>query len=375
MVDRNAVLVAVDDGYAQTKLYGDLPADLVAAASEEAGDKEAGNKEAGAKSEEGAGGKKRSAPKPNAARRVRFSMRSSVRPGRYGLGSISGTGAVGCYEAEEGDQFTVSEDIEAEDTKFDGFHVSTMNRVLVNHALWAAGYGGHSVGLITGLPVADFFFDGERDEDKIAAKIGNLTRGVRLTSSDTPLAKIESVRIGCQAVAAWVDHVLDDDLEERNDPSAPIAIVDVGGRTTDVAVVIGGTSVDHARSGTENIGVLDVYGALAKAIRTEFRTRDKYPLAQMDHAVRNGTIRLWNKEHDISASVRAAVQETEGKIAREVERRLGSASTLAAVVFVGGGGALFSTIADRFPNGVMAEDPEFANARGLHKFARFKAAG
>src|SRR3546814_1527799 len=77
----------------------------------------------------------------------------------------------------------------------------------------------------------------------------------------------------------------------------------------------------------------------------------------MDAAVRHGTIRLWNKEHDVSGAVRAAVQETEGKIAREVERRLGSASTLSAVVFVGGGGALFGTIAERFPNGVMADDP------------------
>src|SRR3546814_11923630 len=95
----------------------------------------------------------------------------------------------------------------------------------------------------------------------------------------------------------------------------------------------------------------------------------------MDAAVRHGTIRLWNKEHDVSGAVRAAVQETEGKIAREVERRLGSASTLSAVVFVGGGGALFGTIAERFPNGVMADDPEFANARGLHKYARHRAEG
>src|SRR3546814_18527576 len=113
-------------------------------------------------------------------------MRSAVRPGRYGLGSSSGICAVGCYETEEGDQFTVSEDIEAEDTKFDGFHTSTMNRVLVNHALWAAGYGGQGVRLITGLPVADFYFDGDRDVEKIGTKNANLIRGVRLNSPGAP---------------------------------------------------------------------------------------------------------------------------------------------------------------------------------------------
>lgn len=325
------LLVAIDDGYAQTKLFGDGP--------------------------DG---------KP-----VKFVMRSSCRPGRYGLGAISGTGAVGSYETVEGDQFTVSEDIEAEDTKFDGFHTSTMNRVLVNHALVGAGYGGKDVNLITGLPVADFFVDDEKDVEKIATKQENLRKGVKLTSSSNPMPNIVNVRVGCQAVAAWVDYVLDDDMRERHDTSGAIAIVDVGGRTTDIAVVIGGQAVDHSRSGTENIGVLDVYGALAKAVRTKFKTRDKFPLAQMDEAVRSGAVKLWGQQHDVTDLVKSVISEHEGKIVREVERRLGSGSTLAAIVFVGGGSALFKSIAQRFPNGVMADDPEFANARGLYKYARY----
>lgn len=325
------LLVAIDDGYAQTKLYGEGPD---------------GNP-------------------------VRFCMRSSVRPGRYGLGSISGTGSVGLYDTEDG-PFTVSEDVEAEDTKFDGFHLSTMNRVLVNHALVGGGYAGREVEIVTGLPVADFFLNGFKDEEKIAAKRANLMKPVTRTDEEG-IARIGEVRVGCQAVAAWVDYALDDDLNERGDIDGAVAIVDIGGRTTDIATVIGGQSVDHARSGTANIGVLDVYRAVEAAINSRYKIRDRFAIKVIDRAVRDGRITLWGKDHDVRDIVADVVKEHEAKIAREIERRIGSGAAMAAVVFVGGGSALFSNIAKLFPhNGKMADDPEYANARGLYKYARYQ---
>ncbi|MHA6345911.1 plasmid segregation protein ParM domain-containing protein [Roseivivax sp. CAU 1761] len=323
--------VAVDDGYAQTKLVGEHP---------ETGEI------------------------------VKKLIRSSVRQGRSGLSSFNG-GGIDQYETEEGDFFTVSNEIESENTQFDGFHTSQLNRVLVHHAMMKSGYGGRKVNLVTGLPVADYFLDDERDLEHIEAKTTNLKLGVS-GPDGRPMPMVENVRVGCQAVAAWFDYVLDDNLDQRNDTEGAIAIVDIGGRTTDVAVVVGGRAIDHSRSGTENIGVLDVYTEVRKAIRREFKIKEKFPLEQLDAAVRTGEIRLWNKQHDVSRLVENVVGEHERKIAREVERRLGSAASLSAVVFVGGGSALFSTIAGHFPNGHMPEDPEFANAMGLYKFIRAK---
>lgn len=331
MGENRELLVAIDDGYAQTKLYGE------------------GLDASGAP--------------------VSFMMRSSARPGRYGIVSLTGQGGIGAYETEEGEDFTVSDEVEAENTQFDGFHTSTMNRALVHHALAAAGYGGQSVRLITGLPVGDYFFDGEKDEEKIAAKRANLLKGITSVTK-APLAQLADVRVGCQAIAAFVDYLLADDLAERDVPSGRVAVVDIGGRTTDIAVVIDGARFDEARSGTENVGALDVYNTLAKGIRARFKTRDKYPLALMDRAVRSGRIALWGEDQDVSDIVRDTVREQEVKIAREVERRLGAASNVDVVLFVGGGAALFSDIAGHFRNGRVAEDPEFANARGLFKYAR-----
>lgn len=325
------LLVAVDDGYAQTKLVGESP--------------------------DGTG-------------TISILIRSSVRPGRYGVSSLSGAKSSGAYRTEEGEDFTVSEDVEAESTRFDGFHTSPMNRALVHHALVKGGYGGRSVDLIAGLPVADFFRSGDGlDREKIAAKKLNLSKGVT-SASGLPLAKLGEVRIGCQAVAAFVDYLLDDDLVERVVPKGRVAVVDIGGRTTDVAVVMNGEGLDDARSGTANIGVMDVYDAVARGMRAEFGIRDAFPMALLDGAVRTGLVPLWGEEKDVKAIVEAAVREQETKIAREVERRLGGASNVDVVLFVGGGAAVFPGVADRFRNGRRAEDPEFANARGLLKYVR-----
>lgn len=327
------LLVAIDDGYAQTKLYGEAEDGSI----------------------------------------KKFCMRSSVRSGRWGLGEISGSGSVGLYDTAEEGPFTVSEDVASENTQFDGFHLSAMNRVLVNHALVGGGYGAKDVEIIAGLPVADYFVNGIKDQQKIDAKRANLLKKVSV-SGDGSVASIHDVRVGCQAVAAWVDYIYNDDLTERHDAEGSVAIVDIGGRTTDIATVISQadqpTKVDYARSGTANIGVLDVYKAVEAVIAAEHKIKDTFATKVIDRAVREGVIRLWGKDIDVSALVDPIKREHEAKIVREIERRIGSGAQMNAVVFVGGGGALFQKISENFPNGHMIEDPEFANARGLFKFAR-----
>ena len=327
------LLVAIDDGYAQTKLVG---------------------------------------ANPNGGPEIRKTFRTSVRSGRYGLNALGG-GAIGGYRTIEGEEFTVSDLIESENTQFDGFHTSTLNRVLIAHALAHSGYGGMDVELITGLPVADYFVgDGSIDVEKIDAKRKNLQLGVS-SLSGSPLANIKTVEVGCQAVSAWLDYMLGDDLQYRREVEGKVAVVDIGGRTTDIALVVsenGSPMIDHSKSGTNNVGVLDVYKALTELLRTKFKIRDDIPLSILDTAVRTSKIKLFGKSVEIDDLVTDALKDVQGKIQREIDRRIGSAATLNAVVFVGGGSALLNTIAGSLANGVLAEDPEFANARGLLKYKR-----
>ncbi|MBY3155280.1 ParM/StbA family protein [Rhizobium laguerreae] len=334
-IDSN-LLVAVDDGYAQTKLYTVLPDGT----------------------------------------EIKQVRRSSIRTGKQGIGSINGDGFVGLYEVD-GVGFTVSELIESEDTKFDGFHTSVLDRVLVNHALVEADLSNYSVDLWTGLPVADFFRDGEKDKAKIALKRENLLKPIKAGAPDVILPKIEDVKVGCQAVSAWVDFAMDDNLNLRSDIDGAVAIIDIGGRTTDIATVMnGGESVDHQRSGTDNIGMLDVYAGLSHGIARKFDVRGNLPLSDLAKAMRNPdkTIKLWGKPRDISDIVDAVLEEYEGKLKRAIEVVIGNGASIDHVVFVGGGSALFTGLLKSFPhNGQIVTDPEFANARGYHKYARYQA--
>ena len=139
-------------------------------------------------------------------------------------------------------------------------------------------------------------------------------------------------------------------------------------RDSGILASMGETGVPHDNAVTES-----VMATIKKDCvhRHRFKTRDEFPLSQMDQAVRTGNIRLWNEDNDVSAEVSAIVREHEARIAREVERRIGSAANVNGVLFVGGGSALFREISARFRNGIMHDDPEFANARGLHKFGRY----
>lgn len=325
-------LVAVDDGYAQIKVFGD--------------------------------------PLTEGGAPVRQVFRSSIKAGRSVI-SLTG-GSVDAYKTEEGDDFTVGDLPSTENTQFDSYHTSPLNRVLVVHGVIAAGYAGE-IDLTTGLPVADYFRADGVDADKIAAKRANLLKQV--TSGDRVLPKFTNVSVGCQAVAAFFDIMFDERLEYRVGRSTDqaVAIVDIGGRTTDIAVIDNG-NLDRQRSGTANNGVLDVYKALSDLISQKFNLKDDFPQSMVDTAVRTNELRIFGQNTDISDLVEAAKRDVQGKIVREVERKIGSGATLGSIVFVGGGGSLFGKISEAFPNGEIAEDPEFANARGLWKYRRIQAA-
>jgi plasmid segregation protein ParM len=171
-----------------------------------------------------------------------------------------------------------------------------------------------------------------------------------------------------EGVAAWVDHCIDDGGDVVANVGRPAAIVDVGGRTTDCVTTLPGWKVDHARSGTTNRGVLDLFETVAAGVRTKFNLPD-VPLQIVEDAVRTGEIVLWNQSHDIREMVEAARRELSDQILREIMRRIGRAADLERVLFVGGGALVLPDLKKHFPNAVVPADPEFANARGLLKWA------
>jgi plasmid segregation protein ParM len=91
-----------------------------------------------------------------------------------------------------------------------------------------------------------------------------------------------------------------------------------------------------------------------------------------EDAVRNGSVRLFGKNHDVADQVRDARRQLVERLHAETQRQLGRGAELERILFVGGGAvALADDIRDWFPNQAIAPHPAFANARGMLKYLRY----
>ncbi len=298
---------------------------------------------------------------------------SRARVGESGVTWIHG-GRQRIFEYEtEGAVYSVGA-VDGAPTRFEGYATSGLNRVIVQHALQEAGLAGRSVHAVSGLPVSAFYKkNGEQRCDTIEHKRRSLKQAVRPLNERLPAA-IAFHEVIPEALAAWYDYVIvskDDGVtldEERL--SVPIAIVDIGGRTTDY-VVVKDQGVIHASSGSLQGGMLDVKQRVANGIQERFDL-ENVGEQLVSHAVERGTVRLHGRDHDVAELVDFAKRELVERLYAETRRQLGLGVELDRVLFVGGGTvALAEHIADWFPNQAIAEHPAFANARGMLKYLQY----
>jgi plasmid segregation protein ParM len=182
----------------------------------------------------------------------------------------------------------------------------------------------------------------------------------------SPMATLGSHNVFPEGLAAWVDYAIGDDGKLRIQSDISVGVIDIGGRTTDVAVVLPGRRIDHARCGSADIGALNVVEHVRLALLKRFEV--EIPGATIEAAFRTGSIRMWGKPHDIRKEIEAAVSQTMDGVWREANRRLGNAVDIDEILLVGGGVHLFRSMAKRYPNVKVVDQPEYANARGFAKY-------
>jgi len=275
--------------------------------------------------------------------------------------------------ASEGQRIAVGVP-DGDPTSFDEYPFSSLNRAIVQHALLAAGLSGRSLHAVSGLPVARFYHaNGQRRDEVIARKIASLRISVE-TLDGRPTASIACHDVIPEALAAWYDHVIVEDEAgvhlDEDAVKAPLAIVDIGGRTTDF-VVVSDEKIWHDSSGSITCGLLDLRAQIANAISAAYDL-DALSDAGVDQALAHGTVRLFGECRDVTALVRDARQQLTLRIEQETRRRLGLGAELERVLFVGGGSVVLAdSIRDWFPNQTIAPHPAFANARGMLKYLRY----
>ena len=304
--------------------------------------------------------------------------RLTMIPSRAKLGRANVTWLDGSeqkiFEYESAGQQLAVGDVNGEPTHFEAYPFSSLNRVIVQHALQQSGLAGQSVHVVSGLPVASFYrHDGSRREETIARKRASLKQAVHPIDGRAPVG-IAFHDVIPEALAAWYDLVITEAAGEveldRQRLDSPIAIVDIGGRTTDY-VVVAEQAVRHEGSGSLRCGLLDVKREVGEAIRNRFNL-EVVAERIVDEAVRNRHVRLFGESHDIAALIEVAERQVVERIHVETQRQLGRGAELDRVLFVGGGAvALASHLRSWFPNQVISEHAAFANARGMLKYLRY----
>lgn len=282
------------------------------------------------------------------------------------------------YQTDDGKEYVVSADLPAFDTRFSGYAVSDINRVLVHHALILAGLGGQDVSIMTGLPVGDYYIANQMNTDLIGRKVKSLTEQ-RVTNRNPAVAMAKIVRhnVASEAIAAFFDLLLDDEGNQRDEiaelvEAGSIGIIDIGGKTTDCAVVVGGgQSIDATRSGTDNFGGLSLNKAVEPRLKEAFSVKALSP-KQIDDAIRMGSLRLFGQDHACAEIIAEEKRVLARQIIDAATRKMGDGADLERIFFVGGGSLLLrDELVNLFPHAQLVDDPQFANARGMLKAVKF----
>lgn len=303
-------------------------------------------------------------------------LRSGSVPSRAARGAVvtSASGAQVATYRSEGEVYCAWPAAQTEPTRIEEYPTSTLNRVLVQHALcdWQT-LRGLSVSVATGLPVGAFYRGGVVNRELVARKRESLMKPVEVLGGQG--VQVAEVFVYPQALSAWVDYMLDDE-GERNEArwGQAVGVVDVGGRTTDFAVVLpgpgGAPAIDHRRSGSVDLGVLDVVDALRPVLMGKLGARE-IPESVVVEAVATNRVRAFGDFTDVSEEVRAAAADVVARVSSETQQRFGSGADLDVVLFVGGGAVVMSEALAYLRHARVPKNPAHANARGMWKYARF----
>ena len=216
-----------------------------------------------------------------------------------------------------------------------------------------------------------YYQGSQRNEPLIAEKRGNLLMNDVLQMDDDRPAvpTIAEHFVEAEGLGAWYDRVLqrgaDDLLVADGDAlEKRIGVVDIGGKTTDIAL-IANWRVQTERSGSVPIGLLNVYRHVGEAVARE---RGGEPPSARDcrEIVWKGSVLEHGKLVDRRELRDKILQDLIRQIKIEVDGLFAEGRDIDEVLFVGGGAAVFEDhVTKWFPNGMVADQPGFANARGF----------
>ncbi|WP_414041597.1 plasmid segregation protein ParM domain-containing protein [Acidithiobacillus sp. M4-SHS-6] len=282
----------------------------------------------------------------------------------------------------EGAIFTIQDGINAEDTRFDDWPNSTLNRILCRYAAAEMGMQDGD-NLVTGLPMSVYFDrDGRKNQKAVQRRTESLKKPVVQHMPDgmqRHLATPGRIKIIPQGLAAIFDHLIGDDGQIAT--LNTVGVVDIGARTTDVAVYLlqddGENTIDASRSGGFRRGVSDLVDALAQELQKSLRLPALPPLSMAAASLRTGRFKASGQEYNVDSQRLHVLRTGLPGILQEAEQILSAGDGAAGlmdldrILLVGGGAYLAESIGlSLWEQTCIPQNPELANVRGMVKLGQ-----
>ena len=275
----------------------------------------------------------------------------------------------------DGVEYTVldTSSIESDSTQFEGYPFSGLNRVIVQHALRLGGLhlvDSRRIKIMSGLPLSRYYINGDRNVSVINQKVASLSKPVAaIDGTNTVRIGTSDNKVMPEGLGAWFDFALDTDGTYRKgfDVDETCVVVDIGGHTTDILTVLPNRVVSHKQTGSETVGVLDVLQELGNNIFAQFQIEEKN-LTRLEKANQTGKYKISGVEHDVSALVERSKAAAADKIMRAINKFIGKGTEVDRILLVGGGANVYGAyICNKYPQAILLDNPEMANAKGFAK--------
>lgn len=144
------------------------------------------------------------------------------------------------------------------------YQYDDQNLLAVHHALLQTGLPPQPVTIIVTLPITEYYNpdDCQKNEAKIEAKRQNLLRDISLNKGE--LFTIANVEVMPESLPAVLSTLIGSDCN----PFTKSLVIDIGGTTLDMGVIVGEFDDVSAIYGNNEIGVSMVTDAARKALAT-----------------------------------------------------------------------------------------------------------
>lgn len=318
-----------------------------------------------------------------------------IQVGGSGLASTSGDrkGAYKVNDVEYSCSAAISDPMKVRNADYP---TSIANRVLFTHALVRAGLMGMPVKASVTLPFRDYYsHDGSMNEAlKEACRANFMANDVEVVGCSAK-PEVADVEVRAEALSAFMDWAMTDKFEwsaqynELEEMLGEVLVVDIGGSTTDLVTLqildeVDGPemAINHNKSGTEKVGVLDAKSRLNELVVQKMQAKGVtglsghgagLPAMWIEQALQRKQGVYAGAKWDVSEEIEVACRGVAERISNYIKTTVGSPQSYYAILVVGGGALVFRKwLEQMLPNAVFKD--EFANARGLLKFMIYQEA-